>query len=133
MTDYESIEQKTVFGWEEVPYAFIQFDVEDLNTKKPLTVWWKWKHENGKWYTFQWDSTTDFPHEKLNIWYSPEEWDEVKEIGTWTVQATWRNPGSGGGMMKTDFTVTPEPLSSVLFVTGGTLLVARVLRKKVKS
>ncbi len=130
MTDEGSMEPKDIFGWNETPFAFMQFDVDDLNTDKPLTVWWKWRHETGPWFFFDWERVNNFSGDTLEIWNSPDSWDLKKQAGGWNVQATWRNPGSGGGMRMTDFSVTPEPLSSSLLVTGCVVMAGWRYRKR---
>jgi hypothetical protein len=110
MTNGESTESKDTFRWDETPFAFIQFDVDDLNNET---------------------------EDKIQVRNSPDNWDFEKLAGKWTVQTTWRNPGSGGGMSKTAFTVTspvvPEPISSLLFVIGGAFLTGKHFIKRKRN
>jgi hypothetical protein len=137
MTNGESTESKDTFRWDETPFAFIQFDVDDLNNEKPLILWWKWRYENSPWIFFEWEDTINFPEDKIQVRNSPDNWDFEKLAGKWTVQTTWRNPGSGGGMSKTAFTVTspvvPEPISSLLFVIGGAFLTGKHFIKRKRN
>jgi hypothetical protein len=125
-----SMEQKNTFGLNETPYAFMQFYLDDLNTDKPITVWWKWKPKTGRWFSFERESISDFSVSTLNIWQTPEDWEW--KAGEYSLHVTVRNPGSGGWSGKQNITVTPEPLSYVLFVVGGAVLTYPYYRKKRK-
>lgn len=131
MTDSAgSTVQKDIFDWNEEPYVFIQFDREDLNPNAPLTIWWAWYYEDEPFMTFEWESITGFQEDPVNIWNSLDNWDNYKKQGEWSVYVGWQNTGSGWGTDKTTFTVTPEPISSILFLTGGATLAARHYWKK---
>ena len=65
------------------------------------------------------------------VWYSADDWDSMQALGTWCVVAQYdaNSPfTSGKGTAK--FTVTPEPVSSVLFLAGSATLGFRHFRKK---
>ena len=135
MTDEGSAVRKEAFGWDEKPFAFIQFDVDDPNTNLPLFVGWKWKFM-GKGHPFwEFEKVTTFSDVPLNIWDSLDNWDSYKKVGEWKVKTTWWNPTlwsgkEGWGRHKVNFTVTPEPVSSVLFLIGGAFLATFRYRKR---
>ena len=138
MTDEGSTVKKDVFGWDEKPYVFIQFDVDELNTNWPLFVRWKWKFM-GKGHPFwEFERVTDFSDNPLNIWDSLDNWDSCKKVGKWRVETAWWSPTlynsgkEGLGRHKVNFTVTPEPVSSILFLVGGASLAATRLRRRKK-
>lgn len=134
MTDEGSMAPKPnqTFGWNEKPYAFIQFDMDDLNTEKPLIMSWKWRYEDGPVVSFERERISNFSGDTLNLWNSLDNWDIHKQAGEWSVVTIWRNPGSGGSRLKTSFTVTPEPVSSILFLSGGAVLAIRRYWKRKK-
>jgi len=142
MTDEESTTAKEnqTFGWDETPFVFLQFDVDDLNTNNSLSLCHIWEHESKNPWTWEWETITDFPKtNSLNFWGSIDNWDQYKKVGEWTVFVAWNNPaalkcdsGGGFGFQKINFTITPEPLSAMLFVIGGAVLLhnrRRVLKK----
>jgi hypothetical protein len=136
-TDENSVTPKTVFGFDETPFAFIQFESDKLNVDKPLKLRWTWKHEHDL-VGQEYERTTDFPPgDTTQVWNALDIWDEVKEPGDWSVKTNWFNLGEGGGFEKThftvaseSFTVTPEPLGISLFLLGGTALAAGLRRRK---
>lgn len=138
MTDAGSTVPKPnqTFGWNENPYAFMQFDIDDLNTEKPLFVWWRWRDPDGHVVSVEKEWITNFPEEgNLNLWNSLDNWDVHKQTGEWTVETKWVNPSGGTGRFETSFTVTPvvpEPVSSILFLSGGAVLAIRRYWKRKK-
>lgn len=52
-------------------------------------------------------------------WLSPANWNAISSEGSWTVNANYFFPGGASGADAVNFTVTPEPVSVALFLTGG--------------
>ena len=129
MTDEHSTVKKSTFGWNEQPFAFLQFDTADINTNKPLEIAWRWKFENTQ-VSKEFETITNFDHNPLNLWNSLDNWDLHKEIGNWTVKAAWKNKGRNGGQDHVHFTVTTEPLAAILFPFGGLALAGLTRRRK---
>ncbi len=72
-----------------------------------------------------------------NRWFGLNGWQEIRKTGDWDINA-WSVVFDGfriAGKFNGDasFTVTPEPVSAVLFWLGGGLLAAQVVRKKRKA
>jgi hypothetical protein len=61
---------------------------------------------------------------------TPTTWDAVKELGEWNVTGGFFYTGGPADFAETSFTVTPEPVSSVLFVSGGLALLAGLRKRR---
>ena len=129
MTDENSLTPKNTFGFNETPFAFLQFDVNDLETGKPFKLNWEWEF-NDKTVAKISETVENFPSDSLNLWNSLTNWNLEKQVGEWTVFATWKNANAGHGSDVTSFTVTPEPLSAGLFLMGLPFLAAGLRRRK---
>ena len=53
-----------------------------------------------------------------------------KKTGLWNVDAFYSYAAGGSGLKSTSFSVTPEPISSALFLLGGGALALRNFRKR---
>lgn len=74
--------------------------------------------------------TIDYAGDVTQIWHSLSNWDSVKSMGLWTVDAEYSEGSWNSDTASTTFTVTPEPISSILFLTGGATLGFRRFWKK---
>jgi len=118
------------FGWDALPWLRIHI---------PETGWsvtgsfWETPEDE---YFFSGTSSSD-----LDRWVSGDDlvnqaqnsvaWLNIRKVGEWYINATYLNAPSGASnFASTSFTVTPEPVSSVLFLVGGASLAAFRYRKK---
>jgi len=115
---------KDSFDWDEQPWLYLELPSSNWN----VTGSW-WKDPDGTPYF-----TGSLPTTSDKIWLSLDNWFTVREVGQWNVSAVYfyANPEDpvGGGFAK--FTVTPEPVSSILFLVGGASLAATRLRRRKK-
>jgi len=124
-------EAKTTFDLTERPWLYIErstaFDSDDINSIK----WYSLSYPNGvKIYTsldsITWNanSTAAWVAFDESYWYNTL----TNKEGVWTIVA---NIGTDSNSAETSFTVTssptvtPEPVSSVLFLIGGAALFLR--------
>lgn len=97
---------------------------------------------------FQWSSPVRTyymtPYNDAGSWYSFESfiftnnsnnysWNDIESIGNWDIALNYERKNGDIGSLSTQFTMVPEPISSVLFLLGGAGLALRQSRKKKKD
>jgi len=109
--------QKTSFGWDETPWLYVNLPASG-GANVTTSSWFD--SDSVQYDTFISGDTDEW-------WISLSNWNTVKKMGQWDVNTNYTlavyPPASGSG--STSFTVTPEPASMVLFVTGGAVLIFR--------
>ena len=139
-TDNLSTTPKTSFPLTETPYIYLEFDKSSFNLNEPLYISWIWQHTDDttpsafEAQLFPTSSASD----PLQIWKTAANWDSIKKTGDWTIQSIWWNPSNGtakGGLGAGQATiaVTPEPVSTILFLVGGGVFGLAGWRKKSKK
>ncbi|MBN2097949.1 MAG: PEP-CTERM sorting domain-containing protein [Candidatus Omnitrophica bacterium] len=116
------------FGWNETPWLRIHLPREFLNA---TASWWQSPSSS---YFF----TGTGPGTAPDLWLSldsgqsasgdPVNWASVRALGLWTINAAGYFADNDIYSGVTSFTVTPEPVSGLLFLLGGLALVGA--RKK---
>ncbi len=99
-----------------------------------LTIDWEWTHiGSGVSYTEITNvspSNYTYPNDFLWVTNSLSDWSNRNDPGLWTVSTSWQlGVWESGAGTPVSFTVTPEPVSSVLFLLGGTVI-AMIRRKQ---
>lgn len=124
MTDADgSTTSKTIFDWDETPWLYLRLPQSGLNVTGAL-----WQDPDSRYYfTYSGRDTAQ------DIWLTLHNWNDVKKLDLWNVKAVYlypHNPSDRIGWGSTSFTVTPEPISFILFLVGGATLAARRYYKR---
>ena len=149
LLDGETFKEQDIFEWNETPATSISFLKANLKGGKwsdplSLTIDWTWTYESvTAYYDDVFLDPPDYgtPYDPLVTTYSFSfpGWDELdvsERIGDWTLTTQWElitSPNPPGGKATIPFTVTPEPISSVLFLIGGTAIALIKHRRTKKS
>ena len=128
--------EKNLFSPDEKPFSFVEFDPHNLNPGQNLQIDWFWQFGDTKIFhdTRTINAPNLFSPGPLRLWDSLNNWDSIKKSGDWHVVTQWFNPdngtGRGGsGTQAFTFTVTPEPVSTLLFLVGAAPIALRLSRK----
>ncbi|MCB9772127.1 MAG: hypothetical protein H6754_06215 [Candidatus Omnitrophica bacterium] len=140
----------------ETPWVYIKFQLADLAIDSPLHMLWVWSSNDDPDITES--KVQSFSLSSLNtdkeLWSSAPQpwWNNNGGPGQWHVDVNWFNVHGTNGISSANFTscpsggiagrvapcgpvgpvVTPEPLSTTLFLLGGVPLLAAI-RKKQKT
>jgi hypothetical protein len=139
MADKDSTIPKVEFQWNEPPYSYLFIDKMKFDfSPSEINIKWTWLYNNKKEYIeryfyLPWEEFLDNDG-NFQIWESPILWSDIKELGEWEVKVSWKvkkdEGWTGSHNRTTSFLVTLEPISSILFITGGATLVLRSYWKK---
>ena len=112
--------QKSTFAWDETPWLYIKLS----NSIKHFTSTW-WNDPSGNSYD------ANLPTSNASTqWLSLPDWNSVKTTGKWEINGNAFYPKGASDSATTNFTVTPEPISSALFLLGGATFVLGAYRKR---
>ena len=114
------------FTWNEIPWLYFAVSGSNMNGTYTAESWW---NDPGSPPT-QYDVSGTYGKGTTQVWLSLADWNSAKKMGLWTVDAKYSKSKSNSDTANTSFTVTPEPISSILFLTGGATLGFRRFWKK---
>ena len=122
---YGSTTLQDTYAWDEVPWLY--FELPTNAGSNMIVASSSWYDESGD---LQYSISNDYSKGTTQIWQTPgNNWNPL--LGDWSVTASYTAKGpKTNGTGATSFTVTPEPISSILFLTGGATLGFRRFRKK---
>ncbi len=134
LADYNSITNEYHYNNGQTPWVYLKLKLADLNLAAPLKVLWSWSS-----FTDPYDTQNQYNEYNLaglstdkELWSATPEpwWSAQSNHGKWTVDVAWLNAQGSLGTSTATFNVTPEPISSALFLFGGVPMAAALLRKK---
>ncbi|MCK4947514.1 MAG: hypothetical protein KAS46_03960 [Candidatus Aureabacteria bacterium] len=106
---------KNTFGWNEQPWLYLNLPSPTMT----FTVSW-WNPDGTSSYYDDFELVTSGD----KAWHSLDNWSDVggpRQLGYWNLRADFSS-ADGTGTDTANFTVTPEPVNSALFLLGGTFL-----------
>ncbi|VAX35654.1 hypothetical protein MNBD_UNCLBAC01-1739 [hydrothermal vent metagenome] len=113
---------KNKFDFTETPYLFLELP-EGENLAEFTVSFWQGTNNQT--------SVITIGASETKRWTTPNNWDIVKEVGDWTINASWFNSNTNNsGVGSTTFTVTPEPVSTILFFVGGVPMAFRLYKRR---
>lgn len=129
-----SEDAKDTFGWNEKPWVFLQFPTgtHQYDSEEMFSEWSLGPEDN-----FYFDSSEDIFYKSGNkawVAFSDTNWNAIKQHGEWEISSLTVFYKDGDpkktAIGSTTFTVSPEPVSSSLFLLGAGGIFARRLRRK---
>ena len=122
---YGGTDIKTTFGWDEKPWLYLKLPTSADSTN---IIGSAWTSPSGV------ISSVGDTLSGRTIWLGFDTWNSIRTAGLWNVTANYSGYlGGPSGSGTTTFTVTPEPVSMILFLFGGAALAAAYRKKKAKS
>jgi hypothetical protein len=130
MTDAEfSTIPKDAFNLHEIPWLYYQVPINPQGQDVKSTSSWSDSLSNVY-------KVSETEAGVVEIWHVLPSWDSVNTAGVWNVNADYsigkgKNKTVGSGSTSFMATATgPEPVSSILFVTGGATFAVRYWKKR---
>ncbi|MBI5416615.1 hypothetical protein HZA55_01500 [Candidatus Poribacteria bacterium] len=139
--NYGSYNIKTTFGWNETPYLYIKLPSSgsytllsfigqgnlgfSSNDEQYVNFSYRYFKNPEVWFSID--------EEFASMYWDDMSWKDGKKTGWWYVESEYSKiNGSSSGNAYTSYNVTPEPVSSILFLIGGVALGARQYKKRKK-
>ena len=123
--DLSTIEQE-VFGRDETPWLYLKLPESPFGGPwGDLNITFSFWHDPDNTVYFQ---SGGFSADREN-WISLPNWNTIRMTGEWDVSASYIGL-SGIGSGSTSFTVTPEPVSTILFLIGSMPVALELYRRK---
>ncbi|MDP2923960.1 MAG: PEP-CTERM sorting domain-containing protein [Candidatus Omnitrophota bacterium] len=130
-TEKGSSDLKTEFGWDEKPFSFLFIDQDKFSpvpSELDIKLTWLYGAEeqySERFYHLSWSNNLG-PKGNFRIWEDPDRWNDIRQVGDWIAKVSWSanvdDTWTSNFNKSANFTVTPEPLSGILFAVGGVAL-----------
>jgi len=134
---------QTEYTMESAIYAYLNRALADTSSRTIASI----SSPTGDDYTIYFSSKSYDLTNSQDSWYNLDSltyydindveytWSQIKNEGVWYLDFTYKysypNAGSNGSV-ESSFTVTPEPISSALFLIGGGALLS-IRRKRIQK
>jgi hypothetical protein len=113
---------KDTFGFDETPFLYMKLPEDDFNFASSF-----WHAPSSSTHF-----ASDGPSTTGERWISLTDWNNVKEVGDWTIDSNVFYSNGAAATSVASFTVTPEPLAMALFFVGGVPIAANLYHKRKK-
>jgi hypothetical protein len=114
-----STTEKTVFAPSETPFLYVKLPAAGNSVVNSF-----WSGPQGSL-----DFTRNFSNGDER-WLSPSGWNTPADAGEWEIGANYFFPSGASGSGSVNFTVTPEPVSTALFLAGGVPMAWGLYRRR---
>lgn len=130
--------EKDVFGWNVEPFLYIKHRQFDGDLEEKLKIKTK-LHSPGNTHTYNSGNnnvTGNVMFMPISEWFNKKSYQDIISkggAGIWTLEAASVSHGHNKALYKskTTFTVSPEPISSGLFILGAATIALGAYRKKI--
>ena len=111
---------KTTFGLNETPFLYMKLPDDKVNFASSF-----WHAPDSMVYF-----ASQGPGSTAERWISLTSWDTVKKVGDWSIDSNVFYSSGVTATSAASFTVTPEPLSTALFLVGGVPIALNLYRRR---
>ncbi|MCD4782138.1 MAG: PEP-CTERM sorting domain-containing protein [Candidatus Omnitrophica bacterium] len=119
---------------DDTPYLYLKIDGLQANESFSLSSYWDDNDSADSmiYFASSGNVTSDEIWIALTSPYSSYEWTDagVGKIGDWTIRSNFLTAFGDSATFTQALSVTPEPISTALFIFGGMPLAAGLIRRK---